>query len=60
MVKPGDVIRSGGREVTVVTGPHRSSRVPGKVNFLVRRPDGRCFSVTVPDTDDLAVTHSVQ
>jgi len=59
MVRPGDVVSEGDRDAVVVTGPHRSSRAPGKVNFLVRARDGRCFSATVVDTDDLNVTRPV-
>jgi hypothetical protein len=55
MIRPGDVVTAGGRSATVVAGPTRNKRAPGKVNFLARCPDGRGVSFTVADTDRLEV-----
>ena len=41
-------------DAVILTGPHRSNRAPGKVNFLIRRlSDEACFTLTVADTDRL-------
>lgn len=53
-LRRGDVLTSPGGDALILTGPHRSNRAPGKVNFLIRRlSDEMCFTLTVADTDQL-------
>lgn len=53
-LRRGDVLTSPAGDAVILTGPHRSNRAPGKVNFLIRRlSDEACFTLTVADTDRL-------
>jgi hypothetical protein len=57
-VARGDVVvDESGNTATVMAGPTRSSRAPGRVNFLAVCPDGRGVSFTVADVDRLTVEH---
>jgi hypothetical protein len=55
-IRPGDeVVDADGSTAIIAAGPTRSSRAPGRVSFLARRPDGRGVRFTVDDTERLEV-----